>query len=108
MDNFALTGLNTWTRALTRDEINHIFLCDSGSWIDEFKGWDEITTDAGFKLNTLDDEEDPCEENREKIYIFNSPLSMDHNREAIRFCSGHGGSMTAMENKNDLQELKKF
>ena len=105
-----LTNLNIWSKVLTKDEVTDIHLCDQQAPPPDLVSWENISftirpDNPDIRLTTIHDQESPCEESKEHIYLVKTSVSMV-DKKAIRLCSALGGSMPLMKNKADLKKLK--
>ena len=110
--NFDLTGFNIWSTVLTKEDVGDIFLCSADSIKAKLMTWENIIVQVAppnddIQIDPLATEEGPCVENKEHIYVFDAISTMDDNRQAVRICSGLGGTMRSLQNQEDLKKLDK-
>ena len=111
MDNYGITGLNVWSRVLTRNEVEDVFLCKENYKKSILLHWDNISMQVqppndAFKIEDLDNEEETCKENKENHYVIDVKASMGNSREAIRICNALDGTMSPFKSEKELNQLE--
>ena len=104
-----LTNLNIWSKVLTKAEVTDIYLCDQQTPPPDLVSWENISfninpVNPDIRLTNIQDQESPCEERKEHIYLIKTPVNMV-DRRALKICSAVGGRMPVMKNKIDLMKL---